>query len=148
MDMATDTLTPPHSAQSHDTAALENPTFLRPDPFGLLDHRLATGAVSRAEAMPGHYLSIADSGGVEHLVGLEGAITHVGRAVASDVRFEDVHVSRRHAIIVRYGDHVRVLDDRSSAGTFVNGQRVIATDLLSGDVVRLGPILFAYVRVR
>jgi pSer/pThr/pTyr-binding forkhead associated (FHA) protein len=50
--------------------------------------------------------------------------------------------------MVRYGEHVRVLDDRSSGGTFVNGRRVIATDLLEGDVVRLGPISFTYIRIR
>jgi hypothetical protein len=148
MDMATDTITPPTPAEAHDTAALENPSFLRPDPFGLLDHRVASRALPPAEAMPGHYLAVADAGGGEHLIGLNDAITHIGRAVSSDLRFEDVHVSRRHAIIVHYGDHVRVLDDRSSGGTFVNAQRVVATDLHNGDVVRLGPIAFTYLHVR
>jgi hypothetical protein len=146
--MAIDTLDSPISVEQHDTAELINPAFLRPDPFGLLDHRGSTGAVSRAEALPGHYLSIDDFDGVEHLIGLDDAITQVGRSASSDLRFEDAHVSRRHAIIVRYGDHVRVLDDRSSEGTFVNGRRCIATDLTDGDVIRLGPIAFSYVRVR
>ena len=150
MAMATDILDLPHTtgADSHDTAQLSDPVALRANPFGLLDHRVAVNAVSAAQAMPGHYLGIADSDGVERLIPLDDAITHVGRAVASDLRFEDAHVSRRHAIIVHYGDHVRVLDDRSSAGTFVNGQRVIATDLVHRDIVRIGPIAFAYVRVR
>ncbi len=149
MDMATDIIDfPITTADQHDTAELTDTAFLRPNPFGLLDHRVAVAAVPLVQAMPGHYLAISDADGVEHLVPLHDAITHVGRAVASDLRFEDVHVSRRHAIIVHYGDHVRVLDDRSSGGTFVNGRRVIATDLTDGDVVRLGPIAFTYLRVR
>jgi pSer/pThr/pTyr-binding forkhead associated (FHA) protein len=73
---------------------------------------------------------------------------HLGRSTAADIRFEDAHVSRRHAIVVRYGRHVRVLDDRSSAGTFVNGARIIAAELSDGDVVRLGPVTVRYVVVR
>jgi hypothetical protein len=146
--MATDIIDLPRTGEQHDTAELTDLTALRPNPFGLLDHRAAINAVSLAQAMPGHYLAITDGDGDEHLLRLDDAITHVGRAVASDLRFEDVHVSRRHAIVVRYGDHVRVLDDRSSAGTFVNGRRVIATDLTNGDVVRLGTIAFTYVHVR
>ena len=67
--------------------------------------------------------------------------------MSSDLRIEDPRVSRSHAIIVRYGRHARVLDDRSSNGTFVNGRRIVATTLAEGDVVRLGPIAFRYVTV-
>jgi hypothetical protein len=139
---------PPTAVAAHDTAALPDAVVVRDDPFALLDYRMAMSAVSLTEAMPGHYLAIADAERAEHLIPLDDAITHVGRAAAADLRFEDVHVSRRHAIVVRYGDHVRVLDDRSSAGTFVNGRRIIATDLRDGDVIRIGPVTFAYLRVR
>jgi len=40
------------------------------------------------------------------------------------VRFDDPTVSRRHALIVRHADGVRLLDDRSLNGVFVNGSRV------------------------
>ncbi len=82
------------------------------------------------------------------LISIEDRVTHIGRAATADLRFEDPRVSRRHAILVRYGRHVRVLDDRSSEGTFVNGSRVVATDLTEGDVVRLGPVAFTYTIVR
>jgi len=41
-----------------------------------------------------------------------------------------------------------VLDDRSLAGTFVNGLRVTATDLTDGDVIRVGPIVLTYTVIR
>jgi pSer/pThr/pTyr-binding forkhead associated (FHA) protein len=112
-----------------------------------LHFRSAERSIPRVNAAPGHYIAF-DSGDGQRLLALDCRILHLGRSAGSDVRFEDPHVSRRHAIIVRYGRHVRVLDDRSSGGTFVNGVRVIATDLSDGDVVRLGPIVFTYLVVR
>jgi hypothetical protein len=114
----------------------------------LLDHRSRRRAVPAAIALPGHYIGLDDESGDTFLIPLQSELIHVGRAMSADVRFEDPQVSRRHAIIVRYGRHVRVLDDRSLAGTFVNGVRITATDLTDGDVVRLGPVAFTYTVVR
>ena len=50
--------------------------------------------------------------------------TRIGRSLAADIRFDDPTVSRRHALIVRQPDGLRVLDDRSLNGVFVNGERV------------------------
>ena len=138
--------TSPHD--DRPTAVRDDTAGLRPDAFAILDHRVAGRSVGPEDALPGHYLGVEDGDGRTHLIPLQDAIIHIGRASAADIRFDDVHVSRRHAIVVRYGHHVRVLDDRSSAGTFVNGRRTIATDLTSGDVIRLGPVLVTYLRVR
>jgi pSer/pThr/pTyr-binding forkhead associated (FHA) protein len=67
----------------------------------------------------------------------EGA-TRIGRSPTADVCLEDASVSRRHAILLREGDSVRLLDDRSLNGVFVNGERVSATVLSDGDVVTIG----------
>ena len=50
--------------------------------------------------------------------------TRIGRSLAADVRFDDPTVSRRHALVVRQPGGVRVLDDRSLNGVFVNGSRI------------------------
>jgi pSer/pThr/pTyr-binding forkhead associated (FHA) protein len=47
-------------------------------------------------------------------------------------------VSRRHALIVRQADGVRVLDDRSLNGVFVNGERVEWRVLHDGDEIVVG----------
>jgi len=65
----------------------------------------------------------------------------LGRSLECNVRFEaesKSDVSRRHASIHRHGDAFFVHDQRSTYGTFVNGQRVTATRLVDGDVIRLG----------
>ncbi len=64
--------------------------------------------------------------------------TRVGRSLAADVRFDDPTVSRRHALIVRQADGVRVLDDRSLNGVFVNGERVEWSVLKDGDEILVG----------
>lgn len=117
------------------------------DAFRFLDHRSRATALDARTAPPGHYLALSD-GERELLVPIPERITHVGRTTSSDLRFDEVHVSRRHAIVARYGHHVRILDDRSSGGTWVNGTRVVAIDLCDGDVIRLGRLAFRYLRVR
>jgi pSer/pThr/pTyr-binding forkhead associated (FHA) protein len=56
-------------------------------------------------------------------------------------------VSRTHAIVVRHGHHTRLLDNRSANGTFVNGRRIVATNISDGDVIRLGSVVMTYVRI-
>lgn len=64
--------------------------------------------------------------------------TRIGRSLTADVRFDDPTVSRRHALIVRHADGVRVLDDRSLNGVFVNGERVEWRVLRDGDEIVVG----------
>jgi pSer/pThr/pTyr-binding forkhead associated (FHA) protein len=80
-------------------------------------------------------------------VPLDRQITHLGRGFTADLRIEQSHVSVSHAILVRHGRFVRVLDNRSKNGTFVNGRRIVATNLQDGDILRLGPIAMRYVAI-
>jgi pSer/pThr/pTyr-binding forkhead associated (FHA) protein len=86
---------------------------------------------------PGQYLAYDDAGDVK-LVALEREWTRIGRSLAADIRFDDPTVSRRHALIVRQADGVRVLDDRSLNGVFVNGERVEWRVLGDGDEIVVG----------
>jgi len=75
-------------------------------------------------------------------------VTHVGRGVTADVRLDDHTVSARHAIVVLRADRPRILDDRSTNGTVVNGRRVDEAELRDGDVVVLGRVVLTYRDVR
>ena len=86
---------------------------------------------------PGRYLVFERDGGTE-TIALEREWTRVGRSLAADVRFDDPTVSRRHALIVKQPDGVRVLDDRSLNGVFVNGERVEWRELGDGDEIVVG----------
>jgi predicted nucleic acid-binding Zn-ribbon protein len=86
---------------------------------------------------PGEYLAYERAGNVR-VFGLTSQWTRIGRSLAADIRFDDPTVSRRHALIVRGPDGVRVLDDRSLNGVFVNGERVEWSTLQDGDEVLVG----------
>jgi len=92
------------------------------------------------------------SAGVPHLVilapgphsgrriELSGGYMVVGREAACDIRFDDPHVSRTHAVLQRRGSVMYVQDLGSSGGTFVNGDQVTSQELRSGDVIRFATV--------
>jgi FHA domain-containing protein len=116
------------------------------DGLALLDHRTRQRAIGRRLAPFGHYLAFDDDG-EEWLVPIEAKVTHVGRGLTSHVRIEEQRVSRSHAILVRHGHTTRLLDNRSANGTFVNGRRIVATNIADGDVIRIGPVVMTYLQV-
>ena len=87
---------------------------------------------------PGQYLAYRTPN--EDLIVFELARewTRIGRSLAADIRFDDPTVSRRHALIVRQPDGLRVLDDRSLNGVFVNGERVEWSTLADSDEIVIG----------
>jgi pSer/pThr/pTyr-binding forkhead associated (FHA) protein len=97
-------------------------------------------------AEPGEYLALEESDGVR-LVPLTREWTRIGRSLAADVRFDDPTVSRRHALLVRQADGVRVLDDRSLNGVFVNGERVDWRVVRDGDEILVGRYRLTFLEV-
>jgi FHA domain len=138
------TLAPRELLETTQLAASDAQPIL--DALELLDHRTRSRAISTRLAPYGHYLAFSD-GDRDWLVPLECNVTHVGRGLTSDVRIEEQFVSRTHAILVRHGHDMRLLDNRSANGTFLNGRRIVATNITDGDVIRLGPVVVTYVKV-
>ena len=94
----------------------------------------------------GDYLAFDDDERVR-IVPLQEGWTRLGRSLAAHVRFDDPTVSRRHALIHREGDAIRVLDDRSLNGVWVNGERVDWRELDDGDELTLGRFRLYLVRI-
>ncbi len=86
---------------------------------------------------PGRYLVFHDAGSVR-TVTVPGNSMRIGRSLSAELRFEDPTVSRRHAVLLVEDEGVRVLDDRSLNGVFVNGERVVSQVLADGDEVVIG----------
>jgi pSer/pThr/pTyr-binding forkhead associated (FHA) protein len=119
----------------------------RADEAPSTEQRADVVAAARAQvAEPGEYLAFED-GGTVRVVALAKEWTRVGRSLAADVRFDDPTVSRRHALIVRQPDGVRVLDDRSLNGVFVNGERVEWRALADGDEIVVGRYRLQYLHL-
>lgn len=98
------------------------------------------GAAARR---PGRYLELV-CGDEARRIALEQDIVHLGRGLGADLRFDVPTVSRRHAVLVQRREEVRLLDDRSVRGTFVNGRRVLAATLADGDEIALGDVVLTF----
>ena len=109
-----------------------------------LAQNVQRGSVDLDDAPPGRYLAV-DDGEERRLVPLKSEVLHVGRGFRADVRLDDPSVSRHHAILALRGDAVRIVDDRSANGTWVNGQRIEQADLEDGDVIVVGRVVLTYV---
>jgi hypothetical protein len=116
------------------------------DALPLLDHSTRRRTISPTLAPRGHYLALED-GRETRLVRLENNITHIGRGTEADIRLDEHRVSRSHAVLVRHGRFLRVLDNRSSNGTFVNGRAITTTNLENGDLILIGPVALQYLIV-
>jgi pSer/pThr/pTyr-binding forkhead associated (FHA) protein len=107
---------------------------------------LASRGFSARPTEPGRYIEV--QGPEERLlIALGRGVTHIGRGLAADLHLDENSVSRRHAILVYRSSGSRILDDRSSNGTFVNGRRVTQADLKDGDVLVLGRVVLRYLEV-
>jgi pSer/pThr/pTyr-binding forkhead associated (FHA) protein len=113
----------PADADGGETARRERPSWVADARAGL------TGS--------GKYLAYEESG--RHVVvELSREWTRIGRSMAADLRFDDATVSRRHALVVNQEEGVRVLDDRSLNGVYVNGRRVEWSPVTDGDEIAIG----------
>jgi predicted RNA-binding Zn-ribbon protein involved in translation (DUF1610 family) len=104
-------------------------------------------SVRSALETPGDYLCYEEQGEMR-VVPLAGAWTRIGRSLSADIHLEDQTVSRRHAMIVREGDTIRALDDRSMNGLFLNGERIDSAPLHDGDELLIGRYRLLLVSVR
>jgi hypothetical protein len=134
----------PPPSPDRPTAALDAaPAAEFVDALPLLDHRERRRTVAPGLAPRGHYLALED-GSLTRLLRLEDNINHLGRGTEATIRLDEHRVSRSHAVLVRHGRYCRLLDNRSSNGTFVNGRQITATNLEDGDVIRVGPVAMQY----
>jgi pSer/pThr/pTyr-binding forkhead associated (FHA) protein len=136
--MAAQTLTHPNACVGEITELF--------DGIACLDERVRRQAMPAQPTDAGRYIEVQ---GTEEqlLIPLAGEVTHIGRGLAADLRLDEDSVSRRHAILVHRRSGSRILDDRSSNGTFVNGRRVTQADLHNGDVLVLGRVVLRYLEV-
>lgn len=78
--------------------------------------------------------------GQEIVVPLAEHIT-LGRGEDNDIVVDDDRVSKRHAELVRNADGtIQLFDSNSTAGTFVNGERVRSRTIHHGDKLTFGPL--------
>lgn len=88
---------------------------------------------------PGCYLVCMEKDEELQAFELDHGWNRIGRSAAADVRLDDPTVSRRHALVVwEPGEPLRVLDDRSLNGIFLNGELTDWGTLADGDELTIG----------
>jgi hypothetical protein len=88
---------------------------------------------------PGRYLALRDEDDEIEIFTMKPGWTRIGRSATADIRLDDPSVSRRHALIVsEQPDSLRVLDDRSLNGIFLNGEIVDWGRIGDGDELAIG----------
>lgn len=123
-----------------DVGAETDPGLQTTEPLPSLE------GLRRRTQQPGDYLGLVDDDRVT-LIPLTREWTRLGRSVAADVRLDDPTVSRRHAILVRQPDGVRILDDRSLNGIYVNGEQREWSRISDGDRLMIGRYQLVFISV-
>ncbi len=87
----------------------------------------------------GRYVTLRGDDGEIEIFPVAQGWTRIGRSATADIRLDDPSVSRRHALIVsERPDSLRVLDDRSLNGVFLNGQIIEWGRIADGDELAIG----------
>ena len=73
-------------------------------------------------------------------IALEGGRISFGRGSEAIHRFADDGLSRLHSSVYREGERIWIVDENSTNGTFVNGEKVgsSGTPLFAGDLIKIG----------
>lgn len=116
------------------------------DPTACLDESVRHRSVPPEQVESGRYIEMQ---GPERklLIALNREVMRIGRGLSAELHLDDASVSRRHAILVPRPTGARILDDRSSNGTLVNGRRVQQADLQNGDVIVIGRVVLRYLEL-
>ena len=98
-----------------------------------------SGSASTAAppSTPDWRLVVTDAQG-ERRVPLTGERFTMGRSATNDLVLRDTNISSRHAHIERRGTNLMIVDDNSTNGTFLNGNRVTAAALIPGGILTIG----------
>jgi hypothetical protein len=110
------------------------------DPTPLAAAPISPPMAAPMVAGPGSRL-VAETGGT---VSLPEGTTLIGREATLGLALPDPStLSRRHAELVKQGDHLLVRDLGSTNGTFVNGRKIDSdTPVQAGDTVQFGAVRF------
>ncbi|MEH3055109.1 MAG: FHA domain-containing protein [Patulibacter minatonensis] len=109
-----------------------------PDAFATRESRDLIDQQVRERSSSFAILILFDGGKHELFEVADRVSLRIGRSMTADIQLEDPMISRKHAVVERHDGQIRVLDDRSLNGVFVNGERIDEQRTLAdGDEVQI-----------
>jgi len=111
-----------------------------------LSRRQGVQEEGRLNASPESRLVVRTPGGQAHEFPLTQLETTIGRARSCDLVLESAFVSRKHARVAQRDEGFVVVDEGSTNGTTVNGERVVEVRTLAdGDRITIANITLDFV---
>jgi pSer/pThr/pTyr-binding forkhead associated (FHA) protein len=100
------------------------------------------------EAFDGPRLIVRRDGGAQDEVVLAKSQTTIGRLATNDIQLDDGAVSGTHALLVAEAGVFKIVDQKSTNGTYLNGERCTRGILHDGDVIQIGRYGLVFVAPR
>ena len=72
---------------------------------------------------------------------------NIGRSSENNIILDDITVSRKHALISLSRENVRIIDNNSTNGIYVNNEITGDCELKSGDKIQIGKYLLLLTEV-
>jgi len=114
---------------------VEHPTI----PHWTCSDEPASGNGTRKKsASKGAVLCLTHNGKTLEKIPFSGARLLIGRSDQNDLSIDSAFVSRHHAMLVRQGSAIVLVDLNSANGSFVNSWRVSSQVLAHNDIITLG----------
>lgn len=134
--------TPPKSALAKQDDSLETVQTMIEEQVTITDFGLT--AFEDDNAIDPRSFLVAVVGAAQF--NLRCRLTRIGRNHDNDITLNGDRVSRYHAEIIREGETIKVIDQQSRNGVWVNGQRIKeSAELKPGDRLRIGKQEFTLV---
>lgn len=112
---------------------IDHPSVNKPLEFAADIHEVQAGSNGNLPK-----LIVSRNGKVLQEVDFRDSKVLIGRSDLSDIQVNDQFASKHHALMIRIGDDIALVDLNSKNGTFVNSRRIWSTTLRHNDVISLG----------
>jgi len=96
------------------------------------------------QSRPKHPFLVLTREGEDTRFAISQDIVSIGRSSANGIRLDDNNISKRHCLLVRTPDGVKMVDLESTNGTWINDKEAKEQVLRDGDRLRVGPFEFRF----
>ncbi|MBN2574528.1 MAG: FHA domain-containing protein [Deltaproteobacteria bacterium] len=95
-------------------------------------------SLDQLEVIDSPRLVVRRGGAEQDEIPLVKPCTSIGRLPENDVQLDDGAVSGKHAMVVAEAGVYLIIDQHSTNGTYLNGERCVGESLRHGDVIQIG----------